>query len=121
MKYRMVHSNYNVLDLNKSLAFYQNILGFQEIKRRDNDRFTLVFLEDYTKTYQIELTYLKDRKEKYDLGDNEIHLAVRVNDYALAYEQHKALGIICYENKAMGLYFIEDPDGYWIEVLAEKK
>ncbi len=120
MKYRMVHNNYNVFDLTKSLDFYTKVLGFHEVKRRDNDRFTLVFLEDYTKHYQIELTYLKGRKEKYDLGDNEIHLAVRVDDYEKAYLEHKAMGIVCYENKEMGLYFIEDPDGYWIEVLKEK-
>jgi lactoylglutathione lyase len=116
----MVHNNYNVFDLEKSLAFYKNILGFIEVKRKDNPGFTLVFLTDYYGYYQVELTYLKDHNERYDLGDNEIHLALRVDDYDEAYKQHKELGIICYENPQMGLYFIEDPDGYWIEILPER-
>jgi lactoylglutathione lyase len=120
MKYRMIHNNYNVFDLEKSLAFYKNVLGFIEARRMDNPNFTLVFLTDYHGYYQIELTFLKDRKERYDLGDNEIHLAVRVDDFDAAYKLHKEMGIICYENPSMGLYFIEDPDGYWIEILPEK-
>ena len=121
MKFRMVHNNYNVLDLDKSLDFYTNVLGFEVVRRHDNPRFTLAFLQDYTGNYRLELTYLKDRKEKYDLGDNEIHLALVVDDYQTAYQTHKDLGIVCYENPEMGLYFIEDPDGYWIEILPERK
>lgn len=121
MQYKMVHNNYNVFDLEKSLDFYKNILGFKEVRRKDNAQFTLVFLQDNSANYIMELTYLKDRKEKYDLGDNESHLALVVDEYEKAYQQHKELGIICYENKEMGLYFIEDPDGYWIEILPEKR
>ena len=51
------------------------------------------------------------------LGDNEIHLAVNVPCKEEAYALHREMGCICYENKAMDLYFINDPDGYWIEIL----
>lgn len=121
MEFKIVHNNYNVLNLEKSLKFYKEVLGFKEVRRRDNPNFTLVFLSDKTNNHQIELTHLKDRKEPYDLGDNEIHLAVVVNDYEKALALHKEMGIVCYENEEMGIYFIEDPDGYWIEVIPEKR
>ena len=69
----------------------------------------------------MELTYLRDRKEPYDLSDNEIHLALVVDDMDAAYQHHKEMGCICFENKDMGIYFIEDPDGYWIEIVPEKR
>ena len=69
----------------------------------------------------MELTWLKDRKEPYNLGENEFHLAFRVNDFDAAYELHKKMGCICYENKMMGIYFIADPDGYWLEIVPVRK
>jgi lactoylglutathione lyase len=69
----------------------------------------------------LELTWLRDRKEKYNLGDNEIHLAFTTPDYEAASALHKRMGCVCFENEAMGIYFIEDPDGYWLEILPEKK
>ena len=65
----------------------------------------------------MELTWLADRKEPYDLGDEEFHLAVKMDDPKEARRIHEEMGCICYENKEMGLYFIKDPDGYWIEIL----
>ena len=81
----------------------------------------LVFMGDGITDHQVELTWLRDRKEPYDLSDNEIHLALNVDDFDAAYEHHKNMGCICYENKAMGVYFIEDPDGYWIEIVPQRK
>jgi lactoylglutathione lyase len=123
MKFKMVHNNFNVLDLEKSLKFYKEALGLVEIKRKgpDTGEFILVFLGDERTEHQLELTWLRDRKEAYDLGDNEIHLAFRVDDYELAYEKHREMGCIVYENKPMGIYFIADPDGYWLEILPEKR
>ena len=122
MRFRFVHNNLNVFDLDKSLAFYKKTLGLTEYKRKEakDGSFTLVFLEDGISGHQLELTWLKDRTKPYDLGDNEIHLAFRVDDIRAAYALHKEMGAICYENKEMGLYFISDPDGYWIEILQEK-
>ena len=112
-----------MLDLEKSLEFYKEALGLAEVRRKNaaDGSFTLVFLGDGSTPHGLELTWLKDRKEKYDLGDNEIHLAFTVDDFAAAHEKHKKMGCICYENEGMGIYFIEDPDGYWLEILPEKR
>ena len=117
MKFTFVHNNINVLNLEKSLAFYKQALRLTENRRWDNPDFTLVYMGDGYSQHQLELTWLKDRSEPYDLGDNEIHLAFEVDDYSAAHELHDRMGCICYENEAMGLYFIEDPDGYWIEIM----
>ena len=71
--------------------------------------------------FSLELTWLKDRKEKYDLGDEEFHLALTAEDFNAAYEKHKAMNVIIFENPKMGIYFIGDPDGYWIEIIPPKK
>lgn len=119
MKFTFAHNNLNVLDLEKSLNFYKEALGLVEIKRIEGEdgNFILVFLGDGTTSHKLELTWLRDWEKPYNLGDNEIHLAFNVNDYEGAYELHKKMDCICYENKEMGLYFISDPDGYWIEIL----
>jgi len=116
---KMVHQNFNVLDLNRSVLFYEKQLGMKidHRKKADDGSFELVFMGDGTNGFQLELTWLRDWKEPYNLGDNEIHLAVRVPDIEEARVFHREQGVICYENIAMGIYFIEDPDGYWIEIV----
>lgn len=123
MKFTMAHTNFNVLDLEKSIAFYKAALGLEEIRRKEADdgSFILVFMGDGETEHQIELTWLRDRKEPYDLSDNEIHLAFVVDDFDAAYKHHKEMGCICFENKEMGIYFIEDPDGYWIEIIPKNR
>jgi len=123
MNFRFDHNNFNVRDLDKSLSFYRDALGFVEIRRMEppDKSFILVFLGDGKTTHKLELTWLRERKEPYSLGDNEFHLALVVDDYNAAFARHKEMGCVCYENPAMGIYFIEDPDGYWIEIIPEKK
>ena len=123
MKFEFYHSNRNVLDLEESLDFYKKALGLVEVRRREHKDgdFILVFLGDGTGSFQLELTWLRDWKEPYNLGDNEIHLAFAVDDFEAAYEHHKKMDCICYENKEMGIYFISDPDGYWIEIVPKKR
>lgn len=123
MKFIFSHNNLNVFDLEKSLKFYKEALGLAEVRRKNaaDNSFTLAFLGDGVSPHTLELTWLRDRKEKYNLGDNEIHLAFTVADFQAARELHKKMGCICYENQAMGIYFIEDPDGYWLEILPEKR
>ena len=123
MKFTFAHNNINVLDLEKSLAFYKSALGLEEVRRHKakDGSFVLVFLGDGRTPHRLEITWLRDRREAYDLGDNEMHLAFTVDDYDAAYANHKKLGVVCYENSAMGIYFIEDPDGYWLEVIPEKR
>jgi lactoylglutathione lyase len=119
MAFRFAHNNFNVLDLEKSLAFYKEALQLVEERRYEapDGSFTLVFLGDGQTPHQLELTWLKERKEPYDLGDNEFHLAFTIDDFAAAHALHEKMGCICFENKAMGIYFIHDPDDYWLEII----
>lgn len=122
MKFKFAHNNINVLNLENSLQFYQEALGLVEIKRyeEENGEFILVYLGDGSSPHSLELTWLRDRKEAYDLGENEIHIAFTVDDFEAAYEHHQQMGCICFENKKMGIYFINDPDDYWLEILPAK-
>ncbi len=120
MKARFAHFNFNVFDLKKSMDFYKEALGLSEVKRVERANFTLVYLGDGAADFQLELTHLHDRAEKYDLGESEFHLAFTVDDFEAFHERHKKMGCICYENKDMGIYFIEDPDGYWVEIVPER-
>lgn len=122
MKFKMIHENYNVFDLQRSLDFYEKALGLTEIRRKEakDGSFIIVYIGNDESDFELELTWLADRTEPYDLGDDEFHLAFRVKDYDAAYKMHKEMGVICFENPSMGIYFIEDPDGYWLEVVPEK-
>lgn len=119
MKAFFTHTNFNVLDLDKSIAFYREALGLTEQRRiqAPDGAFLIAFLGDGLTGYELELTWLRDRKEPYDLGECEYHLAFRVPDMDKAHALHEKMGCICFENRQMGIYFIQDPDGYWIEIL----
>lgn len=123
MKFVFNHFNINVLNLEKSIEFYENALGLKEVRRHsaEDGSFILAYLGDGETGFTIELTWLKDREEAYDLGDEEFHLAFVVDDYSSAHKKHTEMGCICYENPEMGIYFINDPDGYWLEVVPAKK
>ena len=119
MKSKFLHANLNVTDLDRSIAFYREALGLTEIRRRPakDGRFVLAFLGDGETPFQLELTWLRDHRGKYELGENESHIAFGVPDKAAAHALHEKMGCICYENTDMGIYFIEDPDGYWLEII----
>ena len=120
IKARFDHYNINVFDLKKSIKFYEEALGLKEVRRKEasDGSYILVFMGDGITGFTLELTWLRDWDRTYNLGDNEQHLCVRVEaDYDKVRAFHKDMGCVCYENKDMGLYFINDPDGYWIEVL----
>jgi len=122
-KFHFNHNNINVFDLEKSLEFYKDALALTEVRRLSpgDGSFILVFLGDGKGSHKLELTWLRDRKEKYNLGDNEFHLAFTTDDFEAAHKKHSEMGCICYENPGMGIYFIADPDGYWLEILPEKR
>ena len=122
MKSTFLHANLNVFDLQKSLAFYDKALGLKEHRRKEapDGSFILVYLSDGATPFELELTWLRNRKEPYNLGECEFHLAFTADDFQAMYEKHKAMGCICFENPAMGIYFISDPDGYWIEIVPAK-
>ncbi|MEG2929318.1 MAG: VOC family protein [Oscillospiraceae bacterium] len=117
MKFKMVHNNINVVDAEKSKEFYEAALGMKEIRRKNTEKFVLIYLGDGQSDYELELTQVYDHTQEYDLGDNETHLAFRTDDFEAAYAHHSKMGCICYENKQMGIYFIEDLDGYWLEII----
>ena len=119
MIFKYVHANLNVKNLNESIAFYEKALGLSVGRRKpaSDGSFEIVFLDDAHSGCQVELTWLKDHPQAYNLGENEHHLCFRTDDFAAAHALHAEMGCICYENEAMGLYFISDPDGYWIEIV----
>ena len=117
MAFSFTHVNFNVLDLSRSMEFYARAFDFREKRRLEASGFTLVYLTDGASDFELELTYLHERKEPYNLGEKEFHRALYTDDYAAARAKHADMDIICYENAEMGIYFVEDPDGYWIEVL----
>ena len=121
MKFQMYHENYNVTDLDKSLAFYEKALGLKEKRRVNGEDFVIAYLGNDESDFELELTWLRDRTEPYSLGDNEFHLAFRTEDLEAAHALHEKMGCICYENPAMGIYFINDPDGYWLEIVPDRK
>ena len=116
------HFNFNVLNLEKSLDFYARALDLKPVREKEasDGSFKLVYLGDGVSDFTLELTWLRDRKEPYNLGECEFHLAFHVDDYEGLHRCHQEMGCICFENPAMGIYFITDPDGYWIEVVPER-
>ena len=123
MEFTFAHNNFNVLNLEKSLAFYREALGLKEVRRYESPdgSFVLVYLGDGQTPHQLELTWMRERTDPYNLGDNEFHLAFRVDDFAAAHALHEKMGCICFENQAMGIYFINDPDDYWLEIVPAKR
>ena len=122
MKFTMYHTCITVLDLEKSMKFYEEALGLKEVRRIEaaDGSSKIVFLETEGSLCQLELTWYEDREEPYNLGDNEIHIGFRTDDYEASLAKHRQMGCVCFENPKFGVYFIEDPDGYWIEIVPEK-
>ena len=122
MKFTFYHNNINVLDLKKSIDFYQKALGLTVTRETaaEDGSFKLAFLGDETTPHLLELTWLRDMDRPYELGDNESHLAMRTDDMDAALALHKEMNCVCFENPEMGIYFINDPDDYWIEILPQK-
>lgn len=116
---KFYHFNFNVLDLDRSIAFYREALGLEVVREQEGPggAFRLVFLGERYTDFQLELTWLRDRTKPYDLGECEFHLAFHTDEYEALHRRHQEMGCICFENPEMGIYFITDPDGYWIEIV----
>lgn len=123
MMFKMVHENYNVQNLEKSLEFYEKALGLTEKRRKEasDGSFIIVYIGNDQSEFELELTWLKEHPEKYDIGEEEFHLAFRTDDFDAAHKLHDEMGCICFENYDMGIYFIQDPDGYWLEIIPERR
>ena len=122
MESKAIHRCLHVLDLQKSLDFYEQALGMTEIRRMgpEDGSWVNAFIGSEGSGFQLELTWNRGRAEPYDNGGRDSHIAFTVPDYEAAHAIHEQMGCICHENEAMGLYFIEDPDGCWLEILPEK-
>jgi lactoylglutathione lyase len=122
MKYKMIHTNWNVSDLEASMKFYEEALGLKETRRKtaQDGSYIIVYLGDGISDFELELTWLREHPQKYDLGEEEFHLAFRTDDFEAAHKHHEEMGCIAFENHDMGIYFITDPDGYWLEVVPER-
>ncbi len=119
--FKFTHYNFNVLNLEKSMKFYEEALGLKETRRIEGEDFTLVFLGDGKSDFTLELTYNHDRKEPYSHGDNEFHLAFLTDDYEASLKKHEQMGCVAYNNEKMGIYFITDPDDFWLEIIPAKR
>ncbi len=117
---KFYHFNFNVVDLERSLAFYKQALGLEPVREKTaaDGSFRLIYLGQEESDFQLELTWLRDRGDRpYDLGECEFHLAFLTDEYDALHRRHQEMGCICFENPEMGIYFIQDPDGYWIEIV----
>ena len=124
MAFTMIHENYNVSNLDVSISFYEKALGLHEVRRKNaaDGSFVIVYMADDTETFELELTWLRDHPQKYDLGECEFHLAFGTDpeEFDAVHQLHQEMGCIFFENPKMGIYFIEDPDGYWLEIVPHK-
>ncbi|MFI3242518.1 MAG: VOC family protein [Alphaproteobacteria bacterium] len=120
MSFKFTHFNFNVMSIENSKKFYKEALGLEEKRRINGEDFIIVYLKDEKSDFELELTELKSHPQKYNLGEVEFHLAFTTPDYEASLEKHKKMNCVEFINEDMGIYFIVDPDGYWIEILPEK-
>lgn len=119
MKAKMIHRCIHVLNLEKSLAFYKEALGLT-VQRRigpEDGSWENVYVGNDAADFTVELTWNRGRTEPYDNGGRDTHLAFEVDDMDEARALHERMGCICFVNERMGIYFIEDPDGCWLEIV----
>jgi len=122
---KQIHSMIRVLDEARSVAFYKAAFNLDIAERLDLDGFTLVYLRNAEADFELELTINKGRTEPYDLGDGYGHLAVCVADLETEHARFTDAGLsprkIVDFNRDGALlarfFFVQDPDGYQIEVL----
>ena len=124
MATKMLHTCIRVMNLEKSLEFYEKALGLVETRRKDfpEHKFTLVYLSDAPGGYEIELTYNYDPEKPYDLGNGFSHVAVGADDIVSLREKHMEMGYEVTDLKGLPgepprYYFVTDPDGYKVEVI----
>ncbi|MAQ36615.1 MULTISPECIES: VOC family protein [Thioclava] len=125
---KSIHSMIRVLDEDRSVAFYDKAFGLKVADRLDLPDFTLVYLSNPESEFELELTVNKGRTEPYDLGDGYGHFAVSVDDLEAEHKRFEAEGLAprkLVEFAPAGevvakFFFVADPDGYQIEVLARE-
>ena len=100
----------------------EKALGFHVVRESgpDDGSWTNTFMENDASPFQLELTWNRGRTEPYANGGDDTHIAFEVDDYDAFHRLHEEMGCIVFENHAMGLYFIADPEGQWIEIIPAK-
>lgn len=123
MRVKPLHHNIHVLDLEKSLAWYEKALNMRELRRKgpEDGSWIIVFIGSDESDFEFELTWNKGRTEPYINGGHDTHVAVSVDDVAAARKLHEEMGCVVFDNPKMNLYFIADPDGVEYEILAEDR
>jgi lactoylglutathione lyase len=123
---KVIHTMIRVLDLERALAFYRDAFGLEEVHRLDFPTFALVYARNAENDFEIEFTLNKDRQEPYTHGDGYGHVAVCVDDVPRERERLTRLGcapgdVTEFKDASGSLiaryFFVQDPDGYKIEVL----
>ena len=122
---KYIHTMIRVLDEERSKRFYEDAFGFREMARFPFESFTLVYLLEQESGVELELTINHDRREPYTLGDGYGHIAVAVDDLEAEHRRHQELGYKPTDIKEFfrdgalmaKFFFVQDPDGYKIEVL----
>ena len=120
-----IHMMIRVLDEEKSVRFYENAFGLKVADRYAFDGFTLVYLSNPEQAFEVELTINHDRKEPYELGTGYGHIAFAVPNLDAEHKRLAAAGVKINPIKEFHrdgslmarFFFVEDPDGYRIEVL----
>jgi lactoylglutathione lyase len=122
MQARFIHRCTHVIDKQATIAFYEQALGFHVVREfgPDDGSWTNTFMASDASPFELELTWNRGRTEPYENGGKDTHIAFAVDDFDSYHALHEQMGCIVFENPAMGLYFIADPDGQWIEILPEK-
>lgn len=122
---KLVHSMIRVLDEDRSVDFYRRAFGLEVVQRLDFDSFTLIYLANAESRFELELTVNKGREGPYDLGDGYGHIAVVVDDVDAEHARFESAGFaprklvdFQHEGKVLArFFFVQDPDGYQIEVI----
>lgn len=122
---KAIHTMIRVLDLDRSMDFYAKAFDLEAADRFDFDNFTLVYLRNAENDFEIELTHNKDRTTAYTHGDGYGHIAVCVDKLDQAHKRLRELKLrptditeFHRERSLMArFFFVQDPDGYKIEVL----
>lgn len=122
MKARCIHYCSHVYDKERTISFYEKALWMHVVRESgpEDGSWTNTFMANDAADFEIELTWNKVPDREYENAGPDVHIAFRVEDFEAAKKLHEAMGVIVLENKAMGLYFIADPEGNWIEILPEK-
>ncbi|MBQ9157357.1 MAG: VOC family protein [Eubacterium sp.] len=121
MKARYIHHCIHVMDKEKTIAFYEKALGLK-VKREKgpaDGSWVNVFMGNDESPSELEFTWNRGFDGQYENAGKDVHIAFRVPDIDAAHKLHEEMGCIVRENPKMGLYFITDPDGQWIEILPE--